>query len=411
MGQMGQEPMESPTELPVELLLEILAFLNVADLFRVERVCRRWRETLVPKTMFQRIKRSSSDLILRFDSPSSQPLSVGWNFLRLWPSTATEVQEEVDEEAFDSFGHPVPRRTRNVVVFEFQPWKSAKPGQIDGDLANERPPRTSLPSWLVPQSLFVPPTPMPIDQPLGYRQSGKMLLPVTAGSAGSQRTPMKLAFSGWEKDIGLPIPSGRVPSPPGQNFSLAAERLFMLPAASTDKGKHAFGDVDVRIEFQDLPWSIDSGPSFRTVQISSIKVTLSFLALGYSSRFLGSRTNQSSETIWKNRICLPRELNPGPDTRLYGLIKSLEAQGLGGWNAFKFEFGRRHICEGTLPAGSKGANDFDTLACLIVSAERSEAHRRGDYAYLDRLDEFAALKGNADESWLGGMLRWIGGFL
>jgi hypothetical protein len=79
-------------------------------------------------------------------------------------------------------------------------------------------------------------------------------------------------------------------------------------------------------------------------------------------------------------------------------MRSLERQGLDSWVAFKFEFARRHIWEGTLPAGSKGANDFDTLASLIVSAERSEAHRRGDYACLDRLDEFALANKAAEES-------------
>jgi hypothetical protein len=192
-----------PSGLPVELILDILAHLALSDLFRLTRVCTNWRDALIPRTLFQRMKRRGNDLILRFDSPAAQPLSVGWNFLRLWPSTVSEVEEEVEMEAFDSLGHPMPRRLRKVVLFEFEPWDKAKSGQMDEDFANERPPRTSLPPWLVPQSLFVPPTPLPIEQPLHYRRSGLMLLPATSGS---QRIPLKLAFAGWEEDTGLKVP-------------------------------------------------------------------------------------------------------------------------------------------------------------------------------------------------------------
>lgn len=407
---------DPPITLPNELVLHILSHLSVKELVRVSSVCREWREALVPKAAFHSFRTTKTDLLLRFDAPSSQAVVTSWNFLRLFPTALWESEEEVDEEEFDALGLPLPRRVRHVAVFEFRPWKDVAKRDEEGiseDVANLKPPRNSLPLWLVPQALFVPPSPAPIDQPPEMRPQGIMLLPQTQ-TGDSPCTPLRLSFSGWEKLAKeVKVTFGRVPPPPGSSaFSLAHERVFLLPEAATDRRKRNFGDFDIRIDYEDLPPTILGDHTYRTLKVVSTQMTISFFNLGFSSvrNPPPAMPSRSTQELWKNRIRLPRALSSGPSARVIELMRHVERRGLEGWIIFKFEFARRYVAG--MPSNTRpGEDSCESIAALVAAAERSEAHRRGDWGLVDRIDKHRIIEeAKAAEGWVGWMLKLMKGF-
>ncbi|KAI9013659.1 hypothetical protein DFJ74DRAFT_710102 [Hyaloraphidium curvatum] len=404
--------------LPSELYLRILDFLPFKDLFRLGRVSRDWRESLCPRAVYRRTKESGADLLIRHEASSSHPAASGWNFLRLFLVGFSEHEEEIDEEEVDELGAISPRRMRRVCVFEFRSWEAATLSSCadsETDPANARPTRTSPPSWLVPHSMFIPPTPPPIEQPPELRRQGIILLP--AGPSWLS-APLRITFGGWDSmDIGSRVAFGAKPPPPGMiPFVLAKERLFLLPPPSSSGRIRTFGDIDCCIELEDLePIMTEERQELRTLKIVSVRCTTSFLALGFSGARSGPspRPSRSTEAIFNRRIPLPRSILPPRDARIAALTAAVVRRGMPAFSIFKFEFSRRYLIghTGDRPGGWGGeAAAANEMASLMLSAERSEAQRRGDVRYLELLDRKAAEEEAAQATWAGFWIRWMRSF-
>lgn len=361
-------PLEAP--LPPELILHILEYLSIPQLFRLARVSHGFRESVVPRALFARLKSTDADLIVRVDSPSSG--SSDWSFVRLWPAALEE------EEKWDG---------GRVAVFEFRPWDAVfAPEYLSDDIVEEhkvnaRPQASRLPGWLVPQSLFVPPVPPPIDQAVGTRRKGVLL-----GGRLNGTSPVRLLLSSWE--------AGRAGAP----FSLPNDRFFVLPESSTDGSIQRLGDIDVLMEYRDLPPTCRE-MHLRTIEVIAVRCTMSFLALGFSAARVAPA---STFAIWDNRIRLPPRIRASSDPRVEKLSRSIQEIGLDSWIIFKYEFARRYLT-GSLATSSDLIPK--EMAVRILVAERADALRRGDPVYRRHLEKLHDAAENGHETWLGALGR------
>jgi len=305
---MSSPSIDSLIELPYELIVECLLFVpgeasspgngnaggTLPSVFRLARVNRLF-QSLVPRTIYQLIKRGKMALVLLSDGPT--------NLFHL----------QLFAKSFDE--------RRNLIEFApWQPWMGKEPavpawmdlpaedsGEAD-DAETGEPAEDPIPLAIEPEVFQVADAASVIAlQPANasdnsrrprrkQRTPGLVLFPKQDG-LNSARLWFEDFAPNKEKTASAPLLPGnslhakeavqRAAAAFHKSFNLGLDRIFVIPDPSssdslsgTATSNRLCGDRDVLVSFEDS----DAGDEFsqyRALNVNSVKVSLGFLSLGY----------------------------------------------------------------------------------------------------------------------------------